>query len=494
MSVAQFDAVIVGAGFSGIAAAIELRRLGYDDIVMLEREDDLGGTWHVNRYPGAAVDICSMSYQYWFEPNPQWTRLYAKGPELKRYADHVAAKYDVRRHIRFHTCAQEAIWDEDGKVWRVSLSDGETLLARFLISATGFLSQRHYPDIPGLDSFAGQVLHTTWWDPKTDLTGRRIGVIGTGATSVQLVPEVAKQARALTVFQRTPIWVTPKIDFPMPAAARRLLTRVVPLRRLLCAFSDAIYEIILMSAVLNHRKYSALAKFVEFECKVLLFLTVRDRALRKKLLPDYSFGCKRPSISNSYYRTFAKPHVRLETAGVERIEPDGIVVGDGSKTVIDTLILATGFNVWEHNFPAFKTTGRGGVDLATWWRERRYESYQGVTVPNFPNYIAMTCPWAFTGLSFFSTIQTQIAHMNRLFAEMSRRAAATFEVTDEANKNFVDRMRSKLDATVLYHGSCGTSNTYYFNSAGDAAWFRPTSARAALREQTRFPMSDYRIA
>jgi cation diffusion facilitator CzcD-associated flavoprotein CzcO len=494
MGVAQFDAVIVGAGFSGLAAAVELKGLGYANIVILEREDDLGGTWHVNRYPGVAVDICSMSYQYWFEPNPQWSRLYAKGPELKRYVDDVAAKYDLRRHVRFRTAAEKAVWDADEQVWRVGLSDGDTVIGRFLISATGFLSQRHYPDIPGLDGFAGTVLHTTWWDPDTDLTGRRVGVIGTGATSVQLVPEVAKQAAELTVYQRTPIWVTPKIDFPMPAVARRLLTRVPLLQRVLCGFSDAIYEVILMSAVLNHRRYSALAKFVEFECKALLFLTVGDRALRKKLLPDYSFGCKRPALSNSYYRTFDKPHVYLETIGIDRIEADGIVTRDGAKTQLDTLILATGFNVWDHNFPAFETIGRSGVDLGKWWRDRRYESYQGVTVPNFPNYVAMTCPWAFTGLSYFSTIKGQTVHMNRLFGEMRKRGATVFEVTGEANADFMERMRAKMDPTVLYHGSCATSNSYYYNPDGDAAWFRPTSTRDALREQSQFPVSDYRIA
>lgn len=488
------DAVIVGAGFSGMGATIELKELGYDRVVVIEREDDLGGTWHVNRYPGAAVDILSTSYQYRFEPNPRWSRLYAKGAELKVYADHVGTKYDVRRHIRFNTAVERARWDGDELAWRITLSDGETLVARYLISATGFLSQRHYPDIPGLADFAGEVLHTTWWDPTTDLTGRRVGVIGTGATSVQLLPELAKQVSDLSVYQRTPIWVTPKIDFPIPRRIRNLLANFPALYRGITSMTDGIYQAILMSAVLNHRRYGVLARFVELQCKLLLLLMVRDRRLRRQLTPDYSLGCKRPALSNVYYRMFAKPHVHLRTAGIDRIEPDGIVGSDGTKAVIDTLILATGFSVWDHSFPAFETTGRDGVDLARWWRDRRYESYQGVTVPNFPNYVAMTCPWAFTGLSFFDTIRQQTAHLHRLFDEMRRSGANTFEVTDEANRRFVARMRAKMGTSVLFHGNCATSNSYYLNADGDSAWFRPTSTRQALAEQASFPLSDYRFA
>lgn len=209
MSTERFDVVIVGAGFGGMGAAIELKKLGYDNIVLLEREDDLGGTWHVNRYPGLAVDIPSTTYSYWFEPNPHWTRLFATGSELKRYAEHVADKYDVRRHMRFRTTVEGARWDEEAQLWQVSLADGATLGARYLITATGFLSQPHTPDIPGIAGFEGKVVHTTAWDDSYDFTGRRVGLIGTGATAVQLIPELAKTVADLTVYQRTPIWVAP---------------------------------------------------------------------------------------------------------------------------------------------------------------------------------------------------------------------------------------------------------------------------------------------
>src|SRR5579875_1160256 len=201
MTAEHFDVVIVGAGFGGIGAAIQLKRLGFDDFVILEREADLGGTWHVNHYPGLAVDIPSTTYSYWFEPNPRWSRLFAPGAELKQYAQNVADKYDVRRYMRFNTAVEGARWDEDAKVWRVALAGNggpETLTARFLVTATGFLLQPHAPDIPGITSFDGKVIHTTAWDDSYDPQGRRVAVIGTGATAVQLVPELTKKVAELT--------------------------------------------------------------------------------------------------------------------------------------------------------------------------------------------------------------------------------------------------------------------------------------------------------
>ncbi len=242
MSSEQFDVVIVGAGFGGIGAAIQLKRLGYDDIAILDREADLGGTWHVNRYPGLAVDVPSTTYSYWFEPNPHWSRLFATGPELKKYANDVADKYDVRRHMRFNTTVESARWDEDAQLWQVALADGETLTTRFLITATGFLSQPHTPDIPGITSFEGKVVHTTAWDDSHDFAGRRVGLIGTGATAIQLIPELAKTVADLTVYQRTAIWVAPKLDFGIAPAVQRLFARVPLAQRALRWVTDSLLE------------------------------------------------------------------------------------------------------------------------------------------------------------------------------------------------------------------------------------------------------------
>jgi cation diffusion facilitator CzcD-associated flavoprotein CzcO len=494
MTEQQFDVVIVGAGFGGIGAAIQLKRLGYDTIAILERENDLGGTWHVNRYPGLAVDIPSTTYSYWFEPNPNWSRLFAPGAELKRYADHVADKYDVRRHMRFNTVVEGARWDEDAALWRVALADGATLTSRFLITATGFLSQPHTPDIPGIAGFKGRLIHTTAWDDGYDFTGRRVAVIGTGATAVQLIPELAKKVAELTVYQRTAIHVVPKLDFSIPSWLRRLFGRVPLVQRGFRWVTDTILELMMVSAVLHYHQFRRLNIAAADLAKIHRFASVRDKELRRQLTPDYDFGCKRPTYSNSYYRAFTKRHVHLVTTGIQRIEADRIVANDGTEALVDTLVLATGFDLWDANFPAIEVIGREGRNLGKWWRDNRFQAYEGVSIPYFPNYLSLASPYAFSGLSFFNTMEYQMRHMNRLFGELRRRNATTFEVTESANAAFLDRMTELLDNSVFYGGDCATSRSYYFNHSGEASLLRPTSTHNAVAEQARFPLSDYAFA
>ena len=224
------------------------------------------------------------------------------------------------------------------------------------------------------------------------------------------------------------------------------------------------------------------------------FASIRDKELRAKLTPDYDFGCKRPTFSNGYYRTFTKPHVHLQDSGIERIEPDGIVATDGTKTVIDTLVLATGFDLWEANFPAIEIIGRDGRNLGKWWRDTRFQAYQGVSMPYFPNYLSLASPYAFLGLNFFNTMEYQMRHMDRLFGEVKRRGATTFEVTEDANTRYLDRMTELLGDSLFTLGNCATSRSYYFNPSGEPTLLRPTSTRTAIREAPSFPLSDYQIA
>jgi cation diffusion facilitator CzcD-associated flavoprotein CzcO len=223
-------------------------------------------------------------------------------------------------------------------------------------------------------------------------------------------------------------------------------------------------------------------------------VSLRDRKLRRAMTPHYQYGCKRPTLSNSYYRTFNKPNVHLETAGIERIEPDGVVSRDGSKRVVDTLVLATGFDVWNTNLPAFEVLGREGRNLGKWWRENKFQAYEGLTVPGFPNFLSLSSPYAWVGMSWFDTVECQMRHMNRLFGEMQRRGANTFEVTEQANARFLERMTSLLDDSVFVLGDCAGSRSYWFNGSGEAPLFRPTSIRSAVREQDRFPLADYALS
>ena len=490
MGVPEYDVIVVGAGFGGMGAAIQLKKMGYDNILIVDREDDLGGTWHVNHYPGLAVDIPSPTYSYWFEPNPNWSRLYAPGSELKLYADHVADKYDVRRHMRFNTPVEGARWDEDGQFWQVALSSGEALTARFLITATGYLSQPRKPDIPGIEDFEGRVVHSMDWDDDYSPAGERIGLIGTGATAVQLIPELAKQAAALTVYQRTPIHVVPKIDFPIPAGLRRLFARLPLLQRAFRFTTDINLEVMMILSVLNFKNFRQLNTFASYLSQALRFVSIRDKDLRAKLTPSYEFGCKRPTYSNSYYRTLAKPNVALQTAGIERVEKDGIVACDGTKVQIDTLVLCTGFDLWEANIPAIEVIGRDARNLGKWWRDNGFQAYQGVTVPAFPNFLSLAGPYASSGLSYFNTMEYQMRHMDRLFGELHRRNATTFEVTEEANAAFRDRMAVALENTVFRLGDCAGSRSYYFSPSGETL-VRPASTNQTNRENDTFAFTDY---
>jgi cyclohexanone monooxygenase len=221
------------------------------------------------------------------------------------------------------------------------------------------------------------------------------------------------------------------------------------------------------------------------------FVAIRDRDLRRKLTPDYDFGCKRPTYSNSYYRTFSKPHVHLQTAGIERVEADGIVAVDGTKTLVDTLVLATGFDIWKANYPAIEIIGRDGRDLGKWWRKNGFQAYQGVSVPNFPNLLNLAGPFTYS-LNFFNTMEYQMRHMDRLFTAVQQRNATTFEVTDDATARFVDRMTKLQHNTVFYLGDCARSRSYYFGPSGDT-YVRATSTRQTISEQASFPLTDYVI-
>ena len=379
--------------------------------------------------------------------------------------------------------------------WRVALAGGDTLTARFLITATGFLSQPRTPDIPGIAGFQGKVVHTTAWDHDYRYEGRRIAVIGTGASAVQVIPELARGAADLTVYQRTATHVIPKFDFSISPGTRRLFARVPAAQRALRWVSDVILEIIMIVMALHFRESRGRANISASDlAKINRFRWIRDKDLRGKLTPDYDLGCKRPTFSNSFYRAFTKPHVHLETNAIERFTPDGIVTADGRKTVIDTLVLATGFDLWEANFTAIEVVGRKGRNLGKWWRETRFQAYQGVTMPYFPNYVSLASPFAFSGLSFFHTIEYQMRHMDRLLGEVKRRGATTFEVTEDANARFMERMTKRLDSSVFYSGNCATSRSYYFSPSGEASLLRPTSTLNSVREAGSFPFSDYVIA
>lgn len=483
---------IIGAGFGGMGIGIQLKRMNITDFRIIERGSDVGGTWHWNTYPGLAVDIPSTTYSFSFEPNPNWSRVFAPGPELKRYALDIAEKYKLRSYVQFNTSVEKVVFNEEEATWTIYTDNGEPITARFLIMATGYLSQPKFPDIKGLEDFEGKTMHTQLWDHEHDLTGKRAAVIGTGATSVQLIPEIAQQLEQMDVYQRTPIWVAPKFDGFVPKVIKRTFKTLPFTQRLARIATTSVMELGLVTAGLHAERFPGLTRQAEKMCKAHLKREIPDEKMRDKLTPKYSFGCKRPTASNSYYSTFLRDNVELVTNGISHIEPDGIVTKDGVKRKIDTLILATGFKVWEKgNFPAFEVVGRNNVELGTHWDQNQYESYEGISVNGYPNMLYLASPYGFTGLSYFFTIEGQMMHLERLINAMRKNKSKTFEVVKSAQDKYVTTMKQNMKGTVIEVGNCSLANTYYLNQHGESTLLRASPTPVALWKTSHFPLKDY---
>jgi cation diffusion facilitator CzcD-associated flavoprotein CzcO len=487
------EVLVIGAGFSGIGAAIKLDQAGFHDFVVLEAGDGVGGAWHWNTYPGIAVDIPSFSYQFSFEKRSDWSRVYAPGKELKSYAEHCVDKYGVRDRIRLNTKVVGARFDEDAHAWRIETASGEQITARFVIGATGVFSQPKPPEIPGIEAFAGTTMHTARWDHSVDLRGKRVGVIGTGASAIQIIPAIAPEVARVTVFQRTPIWCLPKLDAPMSPLARRVL-RSVPGAELAARWaSQAFVELTFVLAAHFAGIFPSLTARGEGSARRML-REVRDPVVREKLTPQYSLGCKRPSFSNEYIPTFNRDNVLLETAAIEAITPTGVCTAEGVEHPVDVLVLATGFKVFESgNMPAFEMLGTGGVHLEEWWDANRLQAYEGVSVPGFPNSFSILGPYGFNGQSYFGLIETQMRHIVRCLKRARRDGATRVEITPEANRRYFESMLGRRHNQVFFRGSCGNANSYYFDKHGDAP-FRPSLTLEAAWRSARFDLDDYAFA
>ncbi|MFD6101291.1 flavin-containing monooxygenase [Nocardia salmonicida] len=484
----EHEIVIVGAGFSGIGVAIELRKAGFDDFVIIDEADGVGGTWHWNTYPGVAVDIPSFSYQFSFEQRTDWSRVYAPGRELKAYAESCVDKYELRPRIRFGTTVTGADFDEDADRWVLHTADGGELTARFVISATGVLTRPKLPEIPGIESFAGTVMHTSRWDHRQDLRGKRVAIIGTGASAVQVIPEIASQVEHLTVFQRTPIWCLPRPDLPLPLAARLALK--VPGGRTLTRLVSQTYVEFTFPLAAHYHSSLPTAAIGERAGLAHLRRQVKDPAVRAALTPKYALGCKRPSFSNDYLSTFNRSNVTLETDPISEITATGVRTGD-TEHPADVLILATGFKVMESgNMPTYDLRGVDGRDLETWWDKNRLQAYEGVSVPGFPNFFSIIGPYGYNGASYFTLIENQTRHILRCLHHARAHDADRIEVSEEANDRFFREMLARRGGQVFWDESCATANSYYFDKHGDVP-LRPSSTVEAAWRSTHFPLTDY---
>ncbi|GBG38379.1 flavin-containing monooxygenase [Mycobacterium montefiorense] len=488
----DYQTLIVGAGFSGIGAAIKLDKAGLSDYLVIEAGDGVGGTWHWNTYPGIGVDIPSFSYQFSFEQSRHWSRIYAPGRELKAYAEHCVDKYGIRSRIRLNTKVLSAEFDDEHSLWRVQTDPGGQVTARFVISASGVFAVPNLPDIDGVDSFDGITMHTARWDHTQDLTGKRVAIIGTGASAVQVIPEIAPIVAQLTVFQRTPIWCFPKFDVPLSAPLRSAMRipAVSAVQRLL---SQAFVELTFTIAA-QYFTVFPLAKRMGGAGRRYLRQQVDDPEVREQLTPRYAVGCKRPGFHNEYLATFNRDNVRLVTEPIDKITPEAVATTDGENHEIDALVLATGFKVMDaDNMPTFSITGCGGTTLTEFWDKHRLQAYEGVSVPGFPNMFNVMGPYGYVGSSFFALIETQTHHIVRCLKRARRNGATRVEVTEKANSRYFDEMMRKRHRQIFWQDSCHLANSYYFDKNGDVP-LRPTTTLEAQWRSRRFDLDDYRFS
>lgn len=484
---------VIGAGVGGLGAAIHLQRAGYSDYIIFERADDIGGTWHSNRYPDVAVDIPGIVYQFSFEKYPGWSRTFPKGAEVRGYINMLADKYRLRSRIRLNTEVMRRDWDEDNHLWVLTLNDESTLTARFVITATGAFVEPRVPDIAGLEAFEGSVIQTQSWNDNVQIAGKRVAVIGTGATAIQVVPQLARTAATLDVYQRRAIWVFAKPDFEIPRLVQTAFRRIPFLQSLIRAVAAAVTEVGLVAITVHGKRIAPLAKIPAWACRAFLFTQVRDRELRRQLTPTYGFGCKRPSVSNVYYKTFTQNHVTLVTDPIERITPTGIRTRDGVERPAEVLVLATGFEmsnspvVYRHR----PVKGRNGFDLADFYENHRAAAYEGVTMPGLPNTFMVFGPYAWSGSSWHVMVENASRHAVRVIEETLRRGATAAEISVEANDRFHRFVDARGSDTLMHGRACIDSNSYYIDRNGDFSFLRPTTAYQSTHASKNFDLNDY---
>lgn len=474
--------VIIGAGFGGIGAAIRLKRAGFDDFVVLDRADEVGGTWQANTYPGAQCDIPSILYSFSFAPKSDWSRLYPLQPEIQQYLASCAEQFGITGHLRFRHDVTGATWHEATQRWHVVTQHG-TWHAQILIGAMGPFSAPAEPALPGLDRFSGAVFHSSAWDHERDLSGKRVAVIGTGASGVQIIPRLQPQVASLTVFQRTPTWILPHPDRSMDGWPQRLFTHLPLAQRALRTGLDLLQESLVPGLV--HQP--ALLKGMEALGRAHLRTQVRDPRLREKLTPHYSFGCKRPTFSNAYYPALAAPNTDVVTSGVREVDEHGITTDDGERHELDAIVLATGFRMTDH--PMFERIhGANGRALSEEWAGDP-QAHLGTAISGFPNFFFILGPNSVTYTSQVITIEAQVDYILSCVRAMDRRNLTSIDVRPEAQQAFVRQMDHGLRRSVWNNGGC---SSYYLSRTGRNFVFYPGFNRQFLARTRSVDLDDYR--
>ncbi|MET9426785.1 NAD(P)/FAD-dependent oxidoreductase [Streptomyces sp. NPDC003036] len=482
---------VIGSGFGGLGAAVRLRREGITDFVVLERADSVGGTWRDNSYPGCACDVPSHLYSFSFAPNPDWPRTFSGQRHIRAYLEHVTDTFGLRPHLRFRHEVTMMTWDNDALRWRIETTRG-TLTADVVVSATGPLSDPKIPDIPGLASFeesGGRVFHSARWDHDYDLAGKRVAVIGTGASAIQIVPSIQPEVGRLTLFQRTPAWVMPRMDRPI-TGAERWLHRQLPFtgkarRGLLWGIREL--------QVSAFTKRPAELGLVESIAKANMARAIKDPALRAKLTPSYRIGCKRILLSSDYYPALARPNVDVVASGLAEVRGRTLVAADGTEAEVDAVIFSTGFHVTDMPI-AERVVGADGITLAEAWKDGM-EALRGATAAGFPNWMTIIGPN--TGLgnsSMILMIESQLNYMADYLRQLDvldrpgGRAALAARPSAVAAWN--RRVQTRMERTVWKSGGC---DSWYLDANGRNTTLWPGTTSEFRRATRSVDLSEYEV-
>ncbi|MDB4975233.1 MAG: NAD(P)/FAD-dependent oxidoreductase [Myxococcaceae bacterium] len=478
------DIAIIGTGFAGLGMAIRLKQEGIHDFVIFERGEDVGGTWRDNFYPGAACDVQSHLYSFSFAPNPDWSRQFAPQAEILDYLRSCAEKFDLLSHIHFGNGLVEGRYDEARGLWLAKTQRGDTIEARAVITGCGAFNKPVVPDIKGIHEFQGELLHTARWKKGASLKGKRVAVIGTGASAIQVVPAIAPDTAKLTLFQRTPPWIMPKPN-PAYTPEQKKRFRSLPVTQL--AERAKIYaknELFATGFILNPKLMKQGEKF----SKSYLKAKVKDPVLREKLTPNYTIGCKRVLLSSDYLTTLTRDNVEVVTDGIAEVRAHSIVTKDGREHPIDTLVCATGFQVSENVAP-FAIYGRGGLELNAAWLDSGAEAYKGTTVKGFPNAFIIMGPN--TGLGHSSMvlmIEAQIGYALQAIQLMRSEKLKSIEVRPEVQDRYNRWVQKRMARTVWQRGGCVS---YYATASGKNTTLFPGFTFEFIAKTRKFDSDSY---
>ncbi len=477
---------IIGAGFGGLGAAIRLAQEGIDDFVILERAGGLGGTWRANTYPGCACDVPSHLYSFSFAMNPEWTRDYATQPEILSYLERTARQYGVADKIVYDAEVESARWDGDRQRWLMETAQGP-VVAQSIIAAMGPLSEPSRPAIEGLEDFAGTMFHSADWDHSHSLAGERVAVIGTGASAVQFIPHVQRDAAHLDVYQRTPGWIVPRPDKEIPPERRSLLRRRPRIQRAMRYFIYYGAEVLNVGLIVERR----LLTILEAVAKRKLRKEVPDPELRRKLTPSYRIGCKRIIFSNDYLPALSQPNVEVVTDGIAEVDATGIRALDGTHRPVDTIILGTGFKLFSSPFWA-KITGAEGRTLGEVWDAEGPQAYRGTVVAGFPNLFTIIGPnTALGNNSMINIIEGQLGYVIDALKTMETAGAAAIDVRRPVQDRHNEEIQSAMDGTVWVEGGC---NSWYLQPDGTNRTLWPSFSNAFLRQMRGFDLADFEVS